>query len=105
MKIMLTSWDDVLTVETSTGTKLHITPLEVKKRIGLAGTTDRLKLTVSVPVRVGKPFKSYGDERILHILVGEDHRSEIEPLDAEPVGPLDAEELAELESHTLVVVE
>lgn len=102
MRIVLESYDDRLEVVTSLGTSIHIRPVEIKKQLGVGGTTDQLVLTAKLPVRVGKPFKSYDDEEVLYVVVGASHWAEVEPKDMvadEDCGPEEfAEWLLEVES-------
>jgi hypothetical protein len=95
MRIVLENYDDRLEVVTSLGTSIHIRPVEIKKQLGVAGTTDQLVLTAKLPVRVGKPFKSYDDEDTLHVLVGTDHWAEVEPTDLKPDEDCGPEEFAD----------
>ncbi len=55
MEIKLNSYDDEVDIVTSTGVRIHVRPVEVKKQVGVAGITDQIEVFAVLPVKVGRP--------------------------------------------------
>ncbi len=89
MEIELHSYDDEVDIVTSTGVRIHVRPVEVKKQVGVAGTTDQIEVFAVLPVKVGRPALTGADENwnkpgkpdtrkaAVRILFGADHSDDV----------------------------